>query len=181
MDIPPHPGEMALGAQPEQRLTPAARHWDERRVQLLTRAWPHADHSWADAGCAHSSTSATTAGLGGLMILPNPSLRLKPRGINVSNPPGTQGISSRHQLTGYNGLQWADGHGAPRELQATARDHCAPARREQAHPHIILRRESSAALQGRLPAIKRLQAVGSGQKRRHQLLGQQGNNVQCLK
>lgn len=36
------------------------------------------------------------------MILPNPSLRLKPRGLNVGNLPGTQGISSRHQLTGDN-------------------------------------------------------------------------------
>lgn len=123
-DIPPHPGEMALGAQPEQRLTPAARHWDERRVQLLTRAWSRADRSWADAACAHNSASATGAGLGGLTtILPNPSLGLKPRGINIGNPPGTRGTSSRHQLAGDNtvcGGQTGLGHpGSSRPLPGT--------------------------------------------------------------
>lgn len=134
----------------------AAGHWDQHPA----RAWPRVNRSWADPACAHSSASATTAGPGGFtMILPKPSLRLKPRGTNVGIPP----VHGGHPAgTGSLVTTWSAvcrGHGAPREPQATARDHCAPARWEQAHLHI-----ASAALKGQLLAINHLQAGGSGQK-----------------
>lgn len=115
MDTPPRPGD---------RVRHAAGHWDERRAQLLARAWPHANCSCADPGCAHSSAPAIPARAGGglTMILPKPSLRLKPRGTDVGIPPA-RGTSSRPRLAGDSvvcGVQMGVGcRGNPRPLPGT--------------------------------------------------------------
>lgn len=95
------------------------------RVQLLARAWPLVNCSWAAPACAHSSTSSQHGRAGGLMImLPNPSLMLKPRSSNVGiplvhggHPEGTSSLVATLSVV----CSWAQGAcRAPGHCQ----DHC---------------------------------------------------------
>lgn len=131
-------------------------HTAGHRVQLLARTWPLVNCSWAAPACAHSSTSSQHGRAGGLMMmLPNPSPRLKPRSSTVGiplvhggHPEGTSSLV----IT----LWCAAGHGVPAEPQATARATAMPAHQGQAHHLITQGCESSAALKGWLLAINHL-------------------------
>lgn len=180
MDFPACPGEMAFCMQPEQQLTPAAGHWDECRVQLLARARPCANGSWAAPACAHSSASATIAGLGGLMrILPNPSLRLNPRGTNVGiplarggHPAGTGSLVTTWSVVCSRArAAWgAPGHchGPPRaSIQGTS-----------SSPHPTATTEPLLKNGCWLETICRLREAARNNG--ISFLGQQGNNVQMF-